>query len=146
MRPLTSAAPSNKPDARITEAMTQKDKQIKDLESKMLDLQKREQGLTQHAESLEMRSLNQDQRFNGPNNNDMAMQQNLKQVNVEKALLEGQLGQMRQDMKQYLDSFKEGMMSHQQNYQQQMNQGYQQQTNQQQMNTYNGNNMMSMQQ
>jgi hypothetical protein len=42
------------------------------------------------------------------------MNQNLKQVNMEKALLEGQLQQMRQDMKGYLDSLKEGMMTQQQ--------------------------------
>ena len=97
-------------DPKATEALLIKDKQIKDLEQKMIDLQRREQSLTSHAETLELRTL-QNQR-GGPG--DQAMNQNLKQVNMEKALLEGQLQQMRQDMKGYLDSLKEGMMTQQQ--------------------------------
>jgi len=61
-RPLMPAAPissfaSAKPDPKTTEALVMKDKQIKELEQRMLDLQRREQNITSHAEALEIRSL-----------------------------------------------------------------------------------------
>jgi hypothetical protein len=57
MPAVSTSFASTQPDPKTTEALILKDKQIKDLEQRMLDLQRREQNITAHAEALEIRSL-----------------------------------------------------------------------------------------
>lgn len=55
-----------------TQALTQKDQKIKELEYRMQEIQKREQSLASHAENLEMRTLSQGRNFQ-PTQNDVVM-------------------------------------------------------------------------
>ena len=67
--------------------------------------------MTQQAERLEYEKLRNPQLYGqaAPQQPDYAQQQNMRQLAMEKSMLEGQMEKMRNDMMQYMQSIQEGI-------------------------------------